>query len=285
MGLAAGSIGCWRCISLAVHSRDLYPFGLSVPGRPGKQLDLGDQHCIHCVAWWHNCLLLRLPLHLNQKIKLICLCLNALEKEREIISQVPEYAIVASSWVAVKSYYLLFDMLLVTKYLITCSHEAFNSTHAEIQNYLKKIIHNKCIYFNIEGLNTNHKIGAILKRKAPSGANLKRININQQTRYYQVLKKLAKYRLDEYKRTKGIKHLSGKKKNEFVSSEISINEFFYLYRIKSNYRDLEFLSKDIDKHEFVDFYSNYFSLSLNYYNAFKSFINNLSTIRLGEKLI
>ncbi len=61
-------------------------------------------------------------------------------------------------------------------------------------------------------------------------------------------------------------------KKEFLENNtVSIYEFFYWYRIKSNYRDLEFLDKDIDDRQFRDFYKNYFELTVSFYEALKKF--------------
>jgi len=62
-------------------------------------------------------------------------------------------------------------------------------------------------------------------------------------------------------------------------------EFFYWYRIKSNYRDLEFLDKDIDDGQFKDFYKNYFKLTISFYEALKKMINNLSKMRLSKEIL
>ncbi len=62
-------------------------------------------------------------------------------------------------------------------------------------------------------------------------------------------------------------------------------EFFYWYRIKSNYRDLEFLDKDIDDKQFRNFYKNYFELTISFYEALKKLINVLSKIRLDKEIL
>jgi len=220
---------------------------------------------------------------LDKKIRLTKLIHSALVEENKIIRAIPEYAIPASSWIAVRSYYLLFDLLLITKYLIECESNAFNSTHSGIQNFIKKSIQTKDFFFNIQLINNVYKIKEILNWSSPQkGSNLERITVDQGIRYLQIIKKLAKYRKDEYRRRLKIKSLRGENKNKFENLEINICEFFYLYRIKSNYRDLEFLSRDINTEEFTNFYNNYFQLTQNFYNAFIHFINHLYKIRIKE---
>jgi len=220
---------------------------------------------------------------LDKKIRLTKLIHSALVEENKIIRAIPEYAIPASSWIAVRSYYLLFDLLLITKYLISCDPNAFGASHSEIQDFIKKSIERKCFSFNVEKINKMHNIRDILIWSAPQkGFNLERINIDPEIRYLQLIKKLAKYRKEEYKRRLKITTLRGKNKNKFENSKINICEFFYLYRIKSNYRDLEFLSRNIDTSEFINFYNNYFKLTQNFYNAFSVFINYLLKIRIKK---
>src|SRR3989338_5958412 len=115
---------------------------------------------------------------LSKNIRLIILTQNALKEEHEIILQTPEYAVAASSWVAVKSYYLIFDLLLIVKYLLKCDNNAFNTTHSEIQNFIKKSIQAKDFFFNIEEANKIWNIKQCLDWNAPSGENLKIVNID-----------------------------------------------------------------------------------------------------------
>ena len=223
--------------------------------------------------------------NLDKKIRLIILTQNALKEEHEIILQTPEYAVAASSWVAVKSYYLIFDLLLIVKYLLKCDNNAFNTTHSEIQNFIKKSIQAKDFFFNIEEANKIWNIKQCLDWNAPSGENLKIVNIDCQKRYTQILKKLAKYKVEEFKRHNNIKRLSSRWQEKVYKLDINICEFFYLYRIKANYRDMEFLAKDVAEKEFAIFYVNYFNLTSHFYNAFRIFINDLSRIRIGKELL
>ena len=66
---------------------------------------------------------------------------------------------------------------------------------------------------------------------------------------------------------------------------MNLCEFFYWYRIKANYRDLEFLNKDISGYKFSEFYRNYFELTLTFFNTFKNLINALAKIRLGKIIL
>lgn len=75
------------------------------------------------------------------------------------------------------------------------------------------------------------------------------------------------------------------KENFLDNKEISLFEFFYWYRIKTNYRDLAFLDQELYEEDIVKFYENYYLLTINFYNAFKKLINNLSKKRFGRDII
>ena len=71
----------------------------------------------------------------------------------------------------------------------------------------------------------------------------------------------------------------------FRKSKVALFEFFYWYRIKVNYRDLEFISSEVTPEEFQQFYEDYYLLTINFYKAFRGCINNLSQARAGVNLL
>jgi len=122
------------------------------------------------------------------------------------------------------------------------------------------------------------------------GANLRLVNIDLNERIVQILKKLIDYKIEDFQRKEGIKNFRSKKnrekKKELLDKDtVNIFEFFYWYRIKSNYRDLEFLDKDISDRQFNDFYKNYFELTSKFYTALKYLINDLSKKRLNKEIL
>jgi len=220
---------------------------------------------------------------LDKKTTLVELTHKSLKQEYKIIEQNPGFAIVASSWVAVKAYYLFFNLFLIIKYLIQMDVGVFNSTHKAIQSYLRKNIGSD-FKFNKKRINQVHNLEDILNWHSSPGDNLK-CDVGFEIRYYLLLKKLAKYRKKEFKRIRSIKRLAGENKKEFVGGgNINICEFFYIYRIKANYRDLEFLTKRISEEDLVDFYKNYFKLTENFYKALRKLINDVSKIRIKKEL-
>ena len=88
-------------------------------------------------------------------------------------------------------------------------------------------------------------------------------------------------RIEDFK-----KKLSKQKRDKFFELEsVLAYEFFYWYRIKANYRDLEFLNQEIGVSDFYSFYKNYYELTNSFYNAFVNLINKLAKERIGDILI
>jgi len=224
--------------------------------------------------------------YLIKKIHLIELLRKNLQEEHKLILGTTSFAEICVPWITVKSYYLIFNLLLVLEYLITSDEHSFSSSHEGILKKLKMRIKNTNLVFNKSELNKNYKGRSVLNWKAKPHANIKIINPNNRERFFQIIKILMRYRAEEFKRKKDIKTLNCKEGKDFLDkSSINICEFFYWYRIKSNYRDLEFLDKKIDDDQFLDFYQNYFNLTENFRKAYTILINDLSVKRLGKEIL
>lgn len=221
----------------------------------------------------------------NQKIKLIELTLENLTEEKRNIDKFPDYSIVCVSWVSVKSYYLIFNLLILIEYLITSDNRYFTITHTGLHDNFKNLLNTKQVIFNKDIFNNIYVAKDVGEWKIPPWENVKRIGVDSELRYKQIMKILVRYSRDEFKRINKINRLSGNKLVQFQNTTISIFEFFYWYRIKANYRDMEFVDKGVEVSDFVDFYNDYFNLSMNFYSAMKKCINNLAVKRIGKTLL
>lgn len=227
---------------------------------------------------------------LDKKLTLIELTRKNLEEEYKIISANPDYAEVCVPWVSVKAYYLLFNLLLIIKYLLSGDIASFISSHDRMLKDFKEYIKKKTLCFNKDLVNHVHKAKDIQKIRFASGYNVKLTDVDLEKRFQQILKKLLAYKIEDFQRKSKIVNFRKKKSKEerdsFIdASDINICEFFYLYRIKANYRDLEFLDKNIGSNQFKDFYENYYGLTMNFYKALKDLINELSIKRLGKEIL
>jgi len=228
---------------------------------------------------------------LSKKLGLIRLTLDSIDGEYAAISKNSEYAQLCVSWISVKAYYLLFNMCLVLEYLIGGNDNAFHCTHKKVLDSIKNRIKNSEIVFSNKEFNATHSANAVSNIKIKTGSNIKLVNYDSQERLSQILKKLVEYQLEDFQKNSRIKDFRSKVNREkralFLNvAEVSLFEFFYWYRIKANYRDLEFLSHDIiSDSDFATFYINYYSLTKSFYKCFKDLINNLAMIRLKEIII
>jgi len=227
---------------------------------------------------------------LKKKLTLIKLIKRNLDEEYKTIEQNSEFAEVCVPWVAVKAYYLIFNLLLILDYLVSSQESSFNSTHDELLKKFKTRLEQKEIVFNKKIFNTNFQCSKIVNLKVKSGANLKIVGVNLGERVLQILKKLISYKIENFQRKERIKNFRSKKdrekKNQFLENNtVNICEFFYWYRIKSNYRDLEFLDKDISEKQFSEFYKNYYDLTNKFYTDLRNPINDLSKKRLSKEIL
>ena len=221
----------------------------------------------------------------SQKIKLIELTLDNLKEEKRNIDKYPDYAVVCVSWVPVKSYYLIFNLLILLQYLKSTSNTYLTITHSGLFDSLREALEKKEFAFNIDYFNQAHSVEEIWKWKIPKWENVKRNSTDEDLRYKQIMKKLALYSVEDFKRNKKIKRLVGENKVQFSKSKINLSEFLYWYRIKANYRDMEFVDKGVQVSDFVSFYNDYFELSMNFYLAMKECINSLSQKRANKILL
>ncbi|NLA08188.1 MAG: hypothetical protein GX873_00620 [Parcubacteria group bacterium] len=151
---------------------------------------------------------------LKKKVNLIKLIKRNLDEEHKTIEQNPAFAEVCVPWIAVKSYYLMFNLLLVLDYLISTQETSFNSTHDGLLKKFKNHLEKQEIVFNKKIFNINFKCSEIVNLKIKSGSNLKIVGINLKERVLQVLKNLSYTKLRIFKEKKKLKILDQKKREK-----------------------------------------------------------------------
>jgi len=227
---------------------------------------------------------------LLKKINLIKLTVKSINGEYKMIQQNPDFAELCVSWISVKAYYLIFNLSLILEYLLSGQEFALSFSHKKLLRKFKQRIGRKEIFFSKKIFNINFQCSKIMDLQVKSGANIKIIGFNLKERIIQIFRKLVFYKLEDFQREEGIKNFRSKKnrqkKKEFLENNtVNIYEFFYWYRIKANYRDLEFLNRDISNYKFSEYYRNYFELTFTFFNVFKKLINDLTKIRLEKTVL
>jgi len=221
----------------------------------------------------------------KERITLIELTHSNIQQELQSIGDVPEYARVCNAWIAIKAYYLIFYLETVLLALINCNIEYLRKSHYAIRqgvgslffdNYLSASSH----YLQKVVLNSDVNNFPTQAR----GSNLRRDSEDEKC-YSLLMRKLTYYAKEEYKRMHKLKRLSGESKAEFLRQKISLLDFFYLYRIKSNYRDLEFIADDsVSTTDLVRFYKSYSKITFAVADALIKTINSIYQKRTGDTL-
>lgn len=222
--------------------------------------------------------------YLKLKVKLINLTLENLKLEFVNIRKFPEYSIVCVSWMPVKAYYVFFNLILILEYLISSNESCLSSGHKKALKEFKKLMENEDLVWNVREFNLITKHLTVEGWRVPRYENLRTINSDNIFRYKQILRKLLDYKKEDFRRERKTKKIVGKNKEEFFSQEINLCEFFYWYRIKANYRDMEFIDKNVPIEDFFKFYNDYYNLSINFYKAIIGCIKILSFKRLGKEI-
>jgi hypothetical protein len=158
--------------------------------------------------------------------------------------------------------------MLTIEYILQVQKSVFNYTHLKcVEEFTSKLEAGK-IEFSEPLLNEVFNRN-ILKLKEASGANLSR-RISSDRRYIMAIRKVANYKFDEWKRKEKINLRSkiGKiKRNKYLDSfRISIFEFPYYMRIRSNYRDFAFI-EGVSNHDTARYFNSYYNFALNLYQA------------------
>ena len=123
--------------------------------------------------------------------------------------------------------------------------------------------------------------GAIFNLREVVGANLStRIASNRM--FPMAIRKVSIYKKDEWKRRNGInlRMITGKvKHNEYIRNfNISVFEFPYYMRIRSNYRDFAFI-EGVSSSDTKVYFDTYFSFIMNLFITLEKFKNDLVKMR------
>ncbi|GEM_PF-652368 len=223
------------------------------------------------------------PKNLERKVRLIKTFKKTLDREFNDISKFSELAELNNVWIAIKSYYLIFHLWCIVNYLVSLDEKSINSSHSAVNRFIKAKVKEGTILFSNPQFNKIQTYSQIEALHCSAGAQLKD-NYDQQEMESFIFKKIASAKLNDYKRSEEIKDWKKKKDKELrdeykKKEEIMLVEFFYLHRIKTNYREVEFLEKKIDQDNHFIYYLNYYALTCNFYEALKKLIISLSKKR------
>jgi len=206
--------------------------------------------------------------YLDTKKNLIDLTLKSLRDEYKIVQQDKDYSYASTSWLPIKTYYLIFNLMLTTEYILKVQESVFNYKHVQCIEEFTRKLEVREIEFSEPLLNKVFD-NNILKLKVASGANLSK-NISIDQRYDMAIRKVASYKFEEWKRKQKVNFRSkaGKdKRDKYLENfKISVFEFPYYMRIRSNYRDFAFI-EGVSSLDTALYFNSYYNFSLNLFNA------------------
>ena len=237
----------------------------------------------HCLAIWSKGLTIASPLprHPKADLKLIENKAHLMELTRQsirddfaIVMEDPEYSLASVLWLPSKSYYLLYHLVCVIEYVLTCDPFWIRNSHKQCLARFISRLRNGNLVFSCGQFNEIFD-KAILDYKSRPGEIL-RTDVADDVIHRLLMKKVAKYKIEDDSRQINRKTKTGRQKyNTAVSRiEISILDFFYSMRIKSAYKNFSFVD-GIEADGTKQYFERYYELTENFYECLNNLKNDL----------
>lgn len=219
--------------------------------------------------------------NIDEKKNLIKLTKQSLNDESRIVAIDKDYSYASTSWLPIKAYYLIFNILLTIEYVIKIQKNAFSRGHHSCIEEFTRKLKDKEIEFSVAELNIVHDQNILSHRNA-AGANLSK-KTSDGDMCKMAMRKIAYYKLEDWKKRN---HYNGKKKtdkaklahhlaNDFF---VSIFDFPYYMRIRSNYRDFAFI-EGVSTAETAQYFKKYFAFTVHFVKALEGLKNALVRAR------
>ncbi len=221
---------------------------------------------------------------LKNKLQLIELTKKSIQDEYKIVQIDKEYSTASVLWLPIKTYYLAYHLLCITDYLITDNPHSLSEKHSKCIETFTKMLSDGTLKFS-EALLNNVYDKSILNFRTTSGEHL-RSSVNDETVYKLLMKKIAKEKIENFKVSNGILEVRTKKNKDKVEKfknnlSVSIFDFFYLMRLRMNYRNFDFID-DIPSTNTKIYFEEYYKTAGHFYVACSNLKNKLiSDISVG----
>jgi hypothetical protein len=217
---------------------------------------------------------------IDQKKNLITLTKKSLNDEKKIVDIDKNYSYASTSWLPVKSYYLIFNILLTIEYIFKIQKTIFQQGHTKCVDEFTRKLQAQEIQFSNAILNQVFD-QTILTHKVAIGANLS-LRTTDGDMYKMAIRKIAKYKTDNWKQTNRInlkkKADKTKYQNYLSNFFVSIFDFPYYMRIRSNYRDFAFID-GVTNDETADYFNAFFAFTMYFVEMLEKLKMDLITAR------
>lgn len=197
--------------------------------------------------------------------KLYKVTLKSITKDIELAREDSAFAVIAAPWFPVKCYYALYYLESVLTHLLDGSVQGFGKGgHAGIRKKIYSLVDTGAIVFSSAELNRVYGLTQI--RALPvinAGQNARSDYWKKNDCINSVARKLMDYKLHDAKLGRKWNLYTKKDREEkklFVGAErLMISDFFFWYRIKANYRDLDYIDFEngITKSEVLEYIETY----------------------------
>ncbi len=175
---------------------------------------------------------------IEEKKNLIDLTKKSLTDEHKIVQIDKDYSYASTSWLPIKSYYLIFNILLTIEYVFKIQKSIFRLGHTNCVDEFTRKLKATEIQFSNSILNQVFD-QSILSHTVRSGANLS-TRTSDDDMYKMAIRKIAKYKIEDWKQKNHVnlrKNTHKAKYQQYLNTfSVSIFDFPYYMRIRSNYR-------------------------------------------------
>ncbi len=214
---------------------------------------------------------------LKNKLQLIKLTIQSIQDEYKIVQIDKEYSTASVLWLPIKTYYVAYHLLCVIAYILSNNPSSLREGHGKNIDVFSNMLSSGKLQFS-EPLLNNVYDKSILNFTTASG-ELLRSSVDDETVYKSLMKKVAKEKIEKFRQVKGIKDLRTKKSRDLVEKfkstlSVSIFDFFYLMRLRMNYRNFNFID-DIPAEDTKIYFEKYYKAAGAFYSIFRKLKDDL----------
>jgi hypothetical protein len=197
--------------------------------------------------------------------KLYKVTLKSIRKDIELAREDSAFAVIAAPWFPVKCYYALYYLESVLTHLLDGSTQGFGKGgHAGIRKKIYSLVDTGALVFSTTDLNRVYGLTQIQTLPAINAGQNARSDYWQKTDCINsIVKKLMDYKLHDAKLGRKWNLHTKKHRDEqklFIGTErLMVTDFFFWYRIKANYRDLDYIDFEngITESEVLEYIETY----------------------------
>ena len=208
---------------------------------------------------------------------------KSIERDIELSTEDNAFAVIAAPWFPVKCYYSLYYLESILSHLIDGNSYGFGKGgHGGIRKKITELITDNRMILAVPELNRAYSLAEIdAYPPINSGINARSDFWKKPECLTSLSGKLMEYKLHDAQSTNkwDLRTKQGRKdKAEFIATKsLMLLDFFFWYRIKANYRDLDYIDFEngITEQEVLEYMRTYYSAYLHYRNQLVEQINHL----------